>query len=716
MAKPATYSGQKKDFVNWSRREPKLAAKKAWEMAAKAEKTLGWRYTMAQRGARAYSGSTGCDLFQDLGLQFDHPMTERALNRRHKVGTSSRDSEQHAKAMLQTVTQKLFGFEEPKSQLVGTDCEWEVRRQGIWADRFVEGTYHLTQGSYRDFWDMARHGGLLAFAATGTTAIRTEPDFVAKRVRSRLRSTLNTFIDPADMGADRPLSYFDVTWESPEYMCEDSRFKGKEDAIWKAAVVPKHMLTGSYSSATFGTPMVKVLTAWRMPFGSFKGRHAIFLSSTGEATGDEPLHWEDWEYPEPPLAFFRCYRGLSDDFWGENMIDPALDPLSDAKEIDAKAKTTMKRTSQTILSLDGNSTAPASMLNAKDVVTFHYDSKKGEKPVEVMKPGILNGDYFDWQSRKIQLAHDLIGVSLMHQSGEVQGASGDRSGRSIRLEASLLPERFAEILRNWRNWVAVDCAKNHIRAAKQIGEVDPDWQVTWPGADFDAKVSVEVLDIDLEAYSVQAYAVSEQKNTPADRADAAQEMFDRGEITAEQLSVIQEGIYDTKRETKASTVERSYVMKVADEMLHGKPELIGDENRYMTEDYIPPMMYQDPDAMLAQLSPILTQAMLDKVPQNRRHLLRRFMEDIWALRQQQTRDVAMANASVNVAAKTADPFAGIPATGQLPPGGPPLDPNALGLPPPPATAGAALGAPAAAPPPMVPPAPALNAPGSPGLV
>src|SRR4030095_8681310 len=192
-------------------------------------------------------------------------MTCRSHNRRGKrARLADQTSEQHARAMIQTVVQKLFGFEQPKTQLVGTDCEWEVRRQGIWADRFVEGTYHLTQGSYRDFWCMARHGGLLSLAATGTAGIRTEPDFVAKRVRSRLRSTLNAFTAPADVGSEKPLSYFDVTWENPDYLCEDPRFKGKEDQIWKAAVVPRHMLTGGYSSPTFGTPMGKVLTAWRM--------------------------------------------------------------------------------------------------------------------------------------------------------------------------------------------------------------------------------------------------------------------------------------------------------------------------------------------------------------------------------------------------------------------------------------------------------------------
>jgi hypothetical protein len=704
--------GKQKEFLNWSKREPKEAALKVFDMVAKFERHIGWRHQMAWRGAQAYSGAGLGDLFENLS--FDGPWNSQGTRRgqrrgRGKLGSWNRSREQHARAIVKTVVEKLFGMDEPKCQLVATDAEWEVRRQGIWADRFVEGNYHLQQGSYLDFWDLARQAALLAFCATGAVAIRTEPDFVSKRVRNQLRSTLNTFIDPADRANGVPLTLIDVTWENPEYMCEDPRFQGKEDKIWAAAKVPEHLTQGMYDGATFGTPMVKQVTAWRLPFGSFKGKHAIFIGGDGE--GGEPLHWDNWKTAEWPLSFFRCDRCIGDDFWGENMIEIALSPLRDAEDIDDMAQRTMDRTSQTYMHLDGGSSPPAALLNAKDVNVCRYDSKKGEKKVEIDKPGILNSDYWEYRDRKIQLAHDLTGVSLMHQSGEIQGSSGQRSGRSIRLEASLLPERFARTLRGWRNFVAVDCARNHIRAARLIGEEVPDWQVTWPGADFDAKVSVEVLNIDLEQFTIRPYAVSEQKNTPADRADAAQEMFDRGEINAPQLTVILEGLYDTKKETKASTAERRYVSKVADEMLHGDEKLVGDENRYMSESYIPPMPWIDPDAAMAQASPIYLDALIDGVPQNRRALLRRFMEDIWALRMQKQREVAMQDASVNVAA-TADqafPLGGAPPGGPLatPPGLPPTMSPALGAP---------VGAPMAPPGPALGPGPALNAPGAPGLV
>lgn len=715
----------KADFINWSKREPKKAAAKVWQMVQTFERSIGWRHFMAARGARAYMGSTGDagNLFE--GLEIDGPIIRRAGRRAEREmsrfsGWGSDDREQHAKAMCRTANQKLFGLNQPKTQLVATDADYEVRRQGVWADRFIEGTMHLSQGSYSDFWNLARQAALVCWCSTGTVAIRTEPDFVSKRVRSRLRSTLNTFIDPADIGADKPLSYFDITWENPDYLCADSRWNGAQrDQIWKAATIPRHLRNGQLAGATFETPMVKLVTAWRLPFGDpdkggFKGRHALFVGGS-EGNDREPLHWDDWEYAEPSLSFYRCNRTLGDDFWGENALEIALQALADAEDIDDKAQTTMRRTAQTIISIDGKGKVPDAFMRAKDVVVARYDSKKNEQKPAIEKPGILDPQYFNYRADKIKAAHDLFGISMMHQAGEVQGSAGYRSGRSIRLEASLLPERFAWDLRQWQDWVAVECGKNHIRAAQQVAEVEPEWTVRWPGVYFETRVSVEVLDIDMEAYTVQAYAVSEQKNTPADRAEAAQEMYDRGEISGEQLTVILEGLLDTKRETKAATAERAYVAKMTDEMLYGPPELVEDENAYMAEEYIPPMPWYDADAMLAQAAPIFTQALIDRVPQNRRWLLRRFMEDIWALRQQQRRQVAMAEASVNVAAAPTDLLAGAPVP-QLP--GAPLGQPALTPPGTPGLGGPTpadvLGAPAS--PAALPPAPGVNAPGAPGMV
>lgn len=656
--------------VNWSRKEPDQAAIELRTMFAKHESTLSWRHFMAMRGAAAWSGVGLGDLFENLS-PWDGPNDNGYRGRKGRKafkygGWQTKEAEQWARANCETVNEKLFGLDMPKTQRVATDVEWELRRQGIWADRWSEGNMHLPQGTFLDTWDLARQGALLAFASTGTVAARVEPDYVAKRVRTQLRSTLNTFIDPGDVANGMPLSYFDVTWENPEYMIEDERFHEHRDAIWKAAEVPPHHAVGSYEGASFGTKMVKWMCAWRMPFGDqkkrgFKGRCAIVVP--GVKT--EPIWWDTWDTPTPPLAFFRVNRCLGENFWGENFIEIMLDPLSDAADIDDMAKEVMRLTSQMNITLDGTSTAAASVLNAKTVNIHRYDSKKGEKEPGI-KPGLLmSRDYFEWQARKLLAAQQLSGVPALHSSSE--SPAHLQSGKAIRLEASLLPERFARKLRNWRQWVAVDISNLQVRAAREIGKIDPDWQVTWPGVDFDSKVSVEVLDIDDTAYQIRPYAVSESKNTPADRAEYAQELFDRKEISSSQLQVILDGLFDTPKETKESSAQRREIAKTVDDMLHAPEGVIANESKYMAERYSPPDPWTDPPSALAQIIPLYRQARVDGVPQNRRNLIRRLLEDVLAIQMQNARDAATANASVSVKAGLGEALPVAPQAGMLPP-------------------------------------------------
>jgi hypothetical protein len=658
--------------LNWARLDPKKASQRVWQYVDKYESGLSWRHYMALRGAAAYSSVGLADMFENLS-PYDGPAGNTWQRKGRKAflygGWGTKVNEAHARAAVETIVEKLTGLGEPKTQMVGTDLEWELRRQGIWADRFIEGNMHLPQQPFLDTWDLARQGLLISFCSTGTVAARVEPDYVTKRVRTQLRSTLNTFIDPGDVANGNPLSYFDITWENPEYMIEDIRYQGaknawKRDAIWKACEVPPQHNAGNYDGATFGTRMVKVVSAWRMPFGKFEGREAVFVK------GSPAILWEDWEYPEPPLAFFRCNRCIGETFWGENFIEIMLNPLQDAEDIDDIAKRTMALTSQTNIALDGTTTTPAAMVNAKDVNFWRYDSKKNEKPPQIEKPGLLHGDYFNWRDRKIAIARELSGVPDMHLTSQSPG--GTDSGRAKRLEASLLPERFARKLRNWNHWIAVEIATRQIRAARDIGEVEPNWQVTWPGADFDAKVSVKVLNIDETQFQLRPYAVSEQKNTPQERAAYAQELFDKKQISASQLSLILDGIYDTPKETKdTNESQRKLLARSMDDILHSDAKIVADENAYIGDRYTPPDPWTDPPSAIAQILPVYRQAMVDGVPQNRRNLLKRLIEDILAIQQQNAKDATMANASVSMKTTPGEAFPSAGQPGMVAPAGAP---------------------------------------------
>lgn len=657
----------------WARLDADKGAADVRGKANKHENTLSWRHFMALRGAAAYTGCGLGDLFQQLA-PWDTPNKDGFRGRRGRKmfeygGWVTREAEQWARASAKAATSKLFGLDEPKTQRVATDVEYELRRQGIWADRWNEGCMRMAQPPFRDTWNLARHAALLAWVSTGTVGAFTEPDYVTKRVRTQLRSTLNNFIDPGDCCNGVPLSYFDVSWENPEYMCEDPRFTtAQKQQIWQSSVVPPHHAEGVYSGPTFATRMVKVIRAWRMPFGSFKGREALVVG-TGPA-----LIWEEWSDPVPPISFYRVSRCLGDTFWSENMIEIMLDPLADAMDIDDLAKRTMALTGQTYIGLDGTTTSPKSVTNAKDVLVFRYSSKLGEKEPTFSKPGMLHQDFFQWRDRKVAVAQQLSGVPNMHLASE--SPKGTDSGRAKRLEASLLPERFAEPLRDWRNFVACDIANDQVRAARRIGKEEPDWQITWPGADFGAKVSVKVLDVDDSVYELAPYAVSEQKGTPAERAQYAQELFDRKQITGDQLSLILDGLYDVPKETKQVAAQRQYFAKAIDDILSSEPEVVADESQYLGDRYMSPPIWTEPGQALAQILPHYWQSMIDGVPQNRRALLKRLMDDVMAVQAGRDKARQLEQAKVSLSGTTADLGQAPQAAGMAPPALPAPDPGA----------------------------------------
>jgi len=637
-------------YVSWSKMTEAKGAARIAAMAEQAERSPSWRHRMASQGAGVYSSLGYGDLFEGMYSDLWTGPKTRSRSKR----PPSKLKLNFAKAIVRTLRSKITGLDEPKSQMVGTDCTWEEHRQGVWADRFIEGTQHLPQGTYQNAWDLARHGFLVSGAATGTVGARVEPDFVTKRVRAMLRSTMCTFIDPSDWADGRPLTTIDVTWENPEYLAEDPRWKKHAAHIMASAKPAPHMALRD--DVDFRTPMVKVVSAWRMPFGSFKGRNARVVA--GKA-----ILWDDWAFNEPPIAFFRMQRTLGDTFWSENFIEDCYDALFTANDILRSVDEAIRKLSQTYVVRDIRGiTSKAAALNAKDVNFLDYDGAKTNIPLSVIQPPPINDSYWNVFRELVSGLHEILGVDQMHTAG--QRPEGINSGKGVRLVASLFSERFSEIQRNWRQWVAVDTAQLYLRAARQVGEHDPDWQVNWPGQDFEAKVPVKALDIDDKLYTMRPYVVSEQKNTPADRAATAEEMYNRGEITEEQLQVILGGLLDTPAETKGSTVQRRWVAKNLSLILDSEESVVEDEAAFMGETYMQPMPWLDPVSMKAQALIAYVQADIDGLPQNRRRLLRRFLEDIDMLEQQlatqASKQSALENANIKIETGM-DAFGGAPA-------------------------------------------------------
>ena len=641
---------------NWSRMKPEEGASKLSALFEENQAKCSWRHEMAARGAAIYSSIMGGNLFDSLPFDTYRRGSKGRRWGKHKLN--------HGRSIVQTMTAKIAGLDEPKSQQVTTDASWEEKRIAVWQDRFVEGNFHEAQGTFQNIWDLGRHGFNLAGASTGTVGLRVEPDFVFKRVSHQLRSTLNTWVDPHDRANGRPLTTVDVTWENPEVLVEDPRFKKHKDHIWHSAQEPPpHMQLED--EVDFGTKLVKVITAWRLPFGSFKGREARIV-------GGKAIQWDDYEHDQPRIAFFRMARCLGDEFWSENLIESVIWALDTANDVVEQTERAMRLLSGMMVAYDKRAVLQKDVANAKDVVMVPYDGEKGGPPTAVSIP-VVDGSRSQFKDELIRAAHEILGVDQMHTAG--QRPEGMTSGRGVRMVAALFSERHSPIQRNWRHWLAVDAANLNVAAAREIGQHEPDWQVTWPGQDFDAKVPVSVLERNTEnKYTRRPYAVSEQKNTPGDRAELANELVAAGTISAEQGAMIVSSTFDTPSETKAQSTQRRFFAKLIDLALHAEEEDLRDP-QFWAAKYQSPPPWIDPAMGMKQCFDAYLEAMIDDVPQFRRNIMKRTLEELdWMVSQAKQAEAMTQNVrtNVNVDATMADMTGGA-APPALPAAGAPSD-------------------------------------------
>jgi hypothetical protein len=646
---------------NWSRRTEDEGAAELSALFTSSMSKCSWRHEMAARGASVYSSVFAGNLFDSLPFDTYRKGAKGRRWGKHKLN--------HGRAIVQTMTAKIAGLDEPKSQQVTTDASWEEKRQAVWADRFVEGNMHEQQGTFQNIWDLGRHGFSLAGASTGTVGMRVEPDFVFKRVSHQLRSTLNTWIDPHDRANGRPLTTVDVTWENPEILCEDPRFKKHRDHIMKSALpVPPHLRLED--EMDFGTRLVQVITAWRLPFGSFKGREARIV-------GGKAIQWDDYEHDMPRIAFFRMARCLGDEFWSENLLESVLWALDTANDVVEMTERAMRLLSGLLIAYDRRSTKPADLKNAKDATLVGYDGEKGGAPTTIAMP-IVDATRQNFKAELIRSVHEILGVDQMHSAAS--RPEGITSGRGVRMVAALFSERHSPIQRNWRHWIAVDTANLNVAAAREIGQHEPDWQVTWPGQDFDAKVSVKALDACAgKKYTRRPYVVSEQKNTPADRIALINEWVEAGSLSPEAGQLLMTETLDTPSETKKQSTERRFFAKLIDLALHAEESDLRDPN-FWASKYQSPPPWIDPALAMKQCFDAYMEALIDDVPQFRRNVLKRTLEELdWMIASAARTEAMASNANIKVEAGIGEVFgsgapppalpAGAPSDIASPPGG-----------------------------------------------
>src|SRR6185369_2995041 len=104
--------------------------------------------------------------------------------------------------------------------------------------------------------------------------------------------------------------------------------------------------------------------------------------------------------------------------------------------------------------------------------------------------------------------------------------------------------------RAFQHWVAVDIGRHILKAQRELYAKNHAYSRKWSGEMFTKEIKAkDVIDLDLDALHVQLKPVGEQKNTPQERVQYAEELLDKGAIPFEAYIAALEH-YDTPGETR----------------------------------------------------------------------------------------------------------------------------------------------------------------------
>jgi hypothetical protein len=519
--------------------------------------------------------------------------------------------------IVDTLVSKIAGKEDNKAQIAATDASWEVRRQTILADRLVEAIMAEPQGKFLNAPDVFREGLRMALAATRTSAVKIYSDIPAAKVRLELHDTLSMWADTTGHPYDYPTQIGEVTYWDPERLCDmfpDSKYKGAEEAIFKAIRPTKHlgleMMDDDHDYVQADKiERVPVYEAWRFKRSSSPGKYCM-------AIPNYTFRFDDYKESGPPFIFVGGVRAMTG-FWHRTLTKPISKAVLYANQIVSRCKSSENLIPKAAVFFDPEEVAEEHMATTDDYIAIPVPGlAKGGKP-QYEAPPPFHPLVLELAQFFRSQAYELSGVSQMHTAADVKG---DWSGVALRIRKQLLDERFAPIHRAYMHATTVEASQHILRCAQEIYAANPKFKVMWRGDGYTKSIDASVLRVlDEHDYSVEVYTVSESKNTPEDRLQLMQELMQVGIVTGEAFAqAIRD--YDVSSAQQTPDEQRQFIARQIDKWLFSPRR-----DMRVKGFYRPPFRTMQLLAAVAQVNRAYMKALTDEVDEFRLTLFKRFL-------------------------------------------------------------------------------------------
>lgn len=507
------------------------------------------------------------------------------------------------RALVNAVSAKVAGRQRPKPSLVCTDADWATKRRAKRLERFAEATLHQPQGPCRDAWELGTRMFVDA-AVFGMGILKVFADVTGRRIGIERKLPWEILVDPEEAKYGAPLNIFDRYRYDKDRLA--AQFPEHREAIYAASDdEPEHWGDGMRIARA-----CTVREAWRLPVGANdKGRHAICING-------KTLKVEEWTRAEFPFLIMRWAPHLIG--WGSKSLVEEAEATNDELNFTIERMREGERANAVPVTFYEEGSV-AEELIASNKIGLAIPVKVGtQRMPEFNAPRGFSESTLQWMRLHFEKCFELTGISQMSASSRKE--PGVTAGVALRAIAQMETERFSLIYTAYEQTLAVDLTRHVIACARDVasGENGKDFKARWPGGKFLTEIAWSEADLKDDQYNIQPEAVPGLANTPADRLQLGQDLFNGGLIgPAAFLRITQ--MKDVDRELQSMNVQHEIVDRYIEQWLEASEE---DEQSGAFK-FRGPLPFMDHADAILQVAQAYMQGELDGAPDwNLEHFVR----------------------------------------------------------------------------------------------
>jgi hypothetical protein len=408
-------------------------------------------------------------------------------------------------SMVDTVCAKISKMK-PKTTFLTSGGDFEEQEKAKKLDKFILGAFYQNN-IYRLHQEMFRDGTVMDLGALKHTIDEDAGTICTERVLAT-----EIYVDLADGVYGWPTHMYQVKVMHKDNAMES--WPSAKMALKQSSGVIGHRASYSMEMDDF----VVVIEAWRLPYGSRKGRHVICCENGTMV--DEPYNRKYF-----PFTFSRWAAPLVG-FYGQSLADRLTGNQVEINKMLRVIQKSFHLGSAFKVFLEYGSKVAKEHIN-NDIGSIIYYT--GQAP-QFYVPKTVHEEFFRHLEWLIQTSYEEAGVSQL--SAQSKKPAGLESGRALRDYNEIESERFAITSQTYEQ-TFLDTAKIYIDLAREMHEEGIDMKVTAQSKRFIESIKWSEIDLESDGYIMQMFPTSMLPHQPAGRLAFVQELMQGGLIPAD---------------------------------------------------------------------------------------------------------------------------------------------------------------------------------------